>query len=55
MLLKDLRAYNRVLVRDYETFLDELQRHLQTQVSGSSTLKRAAYIQKTRERSILFQ
>jgi hypothetical protein len=55
VLLKDLRAYNRVLVRDYETFLDELQRHLQTQVSGSSTLERAAYIQKTRERSIRFQ
>ena len=28
VLLKDLRAYNRVLVRDYETFLDELQRQL---------------------------
>jgi hypothetical protein len=55
VLLKDLRQYNRVLVRDYESFLDEIQRQLQTQVRASSTLERAGYIEKTRERSIKFQ
>jgi hypothetical protein len=54
-LLKDLRQYNRVLVRDYERFLDEIQRQLQAQVRSSSNLERAAYIEKTREKSIKFQ
>jgi hypothetical protein len=54
-LLRDMRSYNRVMVLDYEDFLDELHRQAKTLVRSSCMIERTKYIEKTRERSLKFQ
>lgn len=55
VLLKDLRAYNKVFVRDYETFLFEILTQLKIRLRQSRPIAKAADIQKRRERHLQYQ
>ena len=53
-LLKDLKAYNRVFMRDYETYLEQVIIQLKMRVRLSLPQANQARIKEARERNLHF-